>query len=92
MKTLTATVLPFGAVRSVGGFLRCDRAFWWIGVVACRVLWVSFYDDFVAFTWPSLMRRQPLSSSRSLDGFSLRKGTSARLLGLLVLRWVCSLI
>lgn len=41
------TVLPFGAVRSVHSFLRCARALWWIGVVGCKLLWTSFYDDFI---------------------------------------------
>eukprot|EP00435_Cladocopium_sp_Y103_P067672 s1151_g30.t1 len=47
-------VLPFGAVRSVHSFLRLARALWWIGVKGCRVVWTSFYDDFIAFSKPVL--------------------------------------
>eukprot|EP00435_Cladocopium_sp_Y103_P071654 s1005_g38.t1 len=47
-------VLPFGAVRSVHSFLRLARALWWIGVVGCRLVWISFYDDFISFSKPIL--------------------------------------
>ena len=47
-------VLPFGAIRSVHSFLRLARALWWIGVVGCRILWTSFYHDFITFSKPGL--------------------------------------
>ena len=47
-------VLPFGAIRSVHTFLRLSRALWWIGVVGCKLLWTSFYDDFISYSRPSL--------------------------------------
>ena len=43
-------VLPFGASRAVHSFLRCARALWWIGVHSCKLLWTSFYDDFISVT------------------------------------------
>ena len=45
-----AQVLPFGAVKSVHSFLRLDRAVWWIGVVGCRLMWSSFFDDYIVFS------------------------------------------
>ena len=47
-------VLPFGAVRSVHSFLRLARAVWWVGVVGCKVIWSSFYDDFIVLTQDAL--------------------------------------
>ena len=49
-------MLPFGAVRSVHAFLRLARAIWWIGVVGCKILWTSFYDDYTAFSRPALIK------------------------------------
>ena len=61
VKVFQATVLPFGAVRSVHTFLRCARALWWLGVVGCHFMWTSFYDDFIAFTKPSLVNSTQLA-------------------------------
>ena len=47
-------VLPFGAVRSVHSFLRLARAVWWVGVVGCKLIWSSFYDDFIVLTQDAL--------------------------------------
>lgn len=49
-----SVVLPFGAVRSVHSFLRLARALCWIGVVGCRLVWTSFYDDFITLSRPVL--------------------------------------
>ena len=49
-----SNVLPFGSIRSVHSFLRLSRAIWWIGVVGCRLVWTSFYDDFIAYSRPNL--------------------------------------
>ena len=38
--------LPFGAVASVAFFLRLSLSIWFIGFVALRLLWTTFYDDF----------------------------------------------
>lgn len=55
-KIFRSTVLPFGAVRSVHTFLRCARAIWWLGVVGCKLMWTSFYDDFICFSQKGLER------------------------------------
>ena len=61
LRIFQATVLPFGSVRSVHTFLRCARALWWLGVVGCRFLWTSFYDDFISFSRPSLVNSTQLA-------------------------------
>ena len=35
-------------------FLRLARALWWIGVVGFRLVWTSFYDDFITLSKPTL--------------------------------------
>ena len=49
-----ALVLPFGAIRSVRSFLRCARAIWYIGLVKLKILWSSFFDDYVTLSRTSL--------------------------------------
>ncbi|CAE7578598.1 unnamed protein product [Symbiodinium sp. CCMP2592] len=39
--------LPFGASRSVFGFLRVATAVWWLGCVALSLCWSVFFDDFI---------------------------------------------
>ena len=56
-------VLPFGAVESVHSFLRLARAIWWIGVVACKLMWSSFFDDDIVFWTPGLRRSSELTAS-----------------------------
>jgi hypothetical protein len=56
MKYFRCSVLPFGAVRSVHTFLRLARAIWWIGTVGCKLMWTSFYDDFITCSKPILSR------------------------------------
>lgn len=53
-KFFQALVLPFGAVRSVHSFLRCARAIWFLGLVKLKILWSSFFDDYVTLTRPCL--------------------------------------
>ena len=53
-KFFQALVLPFGAVRSVHSFLRCARAIWFLGLVKLKILWSSFFDDYVTLSRPSL--------------------------------------
>ena len=86
MKLFQATALHFGAVRSAHSFLRCAGAIWWLGVVACKLFWTSFYDDHIAL----ISRSSHLSNC--LDGFSPRRVTSACLLGTAVKRWAWSSI
>ena len=42
--------LPFGASRSVFGFLRVAHSLWWLGAVVLRLPWSNFFDDFVIFS------------------------------------------
>eukprot|EP00434_Breviolum_minutum_P030988 symbB.v1.2.027406.t1/scaffold2802.1/size122644/2 len=49
-------VLPFGATRSVHSFLRLARSIWWIGAYLFRLLWTSFYDDYILFSPPGLAK------------------------------------
>ena len=53
MRIFRCLVLPFGAIRSVHAFLRLARAIWWNGVHGCKLLWTSFYDDYIAYCRPS---------------------------------------
>jgi hypothetical protein len=53
-KFFRSLVLPFGAIRSVHTFLRLARAIWWIGSVGCKLMWTSFYDDFISLSKPAM--------------------------------------
>ena len=57
-----AQVLPFGAVKSVHSFLRLARSIWWLGVVGCRLMWSSFYDDYIVFSAPALSKSTELTA------------------------------
>eukprot|EP00435_Cladocopium_sp_Y103_P066069 s1270_g28.t1 len=46
-KVFSMRALPFGASRSVYGFLRVAHSLWWLGCVALNLLWSNFFDDFV---------------------------------------------
>ena len=46
VRFLGLNALPFGAIGSVGSFLRIAMATWYIGVVGLRLCWTSFFDDF----------------------------------------------
>ena len=41
--------LPFGANRSVYGFLRVSHSLWWLGCKALNFAWSNFFDDFITF-------------------------------------------
>ena len=58
-----AQVLPFGAIRSVHSFLRLARAVWWIGTVGCKLMWSSFFDDFIVLSQPELAKSSELAAS-----------------------------
>lgn len=59
-------VLPFGAVRSVHSFLRVARAIWWIGTKLFKLMWTSFYDDYILLSPPSLSRSAEASAQALL--------------------------
>lgn len=58
-----AQVLPFGAVRSVHSFLRLARAVWWIGTVGCKLMWSSFFDDYIVMSQPALAKSSELAAA-----------------------------
>ena len=46
-KVFAMKALPFGASRSVYGFLRVAHSLWWLGCKMLRLLWSNFFDDFI---------------------------------------------
>lgn len=46
-KIYSMRALPFGASRSVYSFLRVAHSLWWLGCVALKFPWSSFFDDFI---------------------------------------------
>ena len=46
-KIYAMRALPFGASRSVYGFLRVAHSLWWLGCKALKLAWSNFFDDFV---------------------------------------------
>ena len=86
-----ALVLPFGAVKSVHSFLRLARSIWWLGSVACLLMWTSFYDDYIVFSPPELARSSEMTASALFEllGWDFAKegrkcvpfGTSCEALG-----------
>ena len=90
IKYFRSLVLPFGAVRSVHTFLRLARAIWWIGVVGCKLLWTSFYDDFILFAnlhCQGARRQQLFHSSNCLVGFLRKKVIHVCLLTACLTHW-----
>jgi hypothetical protein len=56
-KIFSMRALPFGASRSVYSFLRVAHSLWWLGCVALKFPWSSFFDDFI-----TLCRRGEVST------------------------------
>ena len=50
-------VLPFGSCASVHAFWRSSFAIWFVGVRKFRLMWSSYFDDFVIFSKPALSKR-----------------------------------
>ena len=46
-KIYSMRALPFGASRSVYGFLRVAHSLWWLGCKMLKLAWSNFFDDFV---------------------------------------------
>ena len=88
-----ALVLPFGAVKGVHSFLRLARAIWWLGSVACLLMWTSFYDDYIVFSPPELVRNSEMTAASLFEllGWNFAKegrkcvpfGTSCEALGVI---------
>ena len=49
-KVFSMKALPFGASKSVYGFLRVAHSLWWLGCVSMKFLWSNFFDDFVTLS------------------------------------------
>ena len=49
VRYLGVNSLPFGAVGSVGGFLRISLAVWFLGLVGLRLAWCAYFDDYTVF-------------------------------------------
>lgn len=46
-KIYAMRALPFGASRSVYGFLRVAHSLWWLGCKMLKLPWSNFFDDFI---------------------------------------------
>lgn len=46
-KIFAMRALPFGASKSVYGFLRVAHSLWWLGCKALSLTWSNFFDDFI---------------------------------------------
>ena len=64
-RLLNMRTLPFGAVGSVGGFLRVRYALWFIGGASLKLAWTAFYDDY------TIIASRQLQNSLELVGSSL---------------------
>ena len=60
VRLLGLNALPFGAVGSVGSFLRIAMAVWYIGICGLRLCWTSFFDDF------TLLSKKTCATSASI--------------------------
>ena len=67
-KIFAMRALPFGASKSVYGFLRVAHSLWWLGCKALHLTWSNFFDDFI-----TLAREPecPLVSLAALQFFKL---------------------
>ena len=83
-------VLPFGSCASVHAFCRSSFAIWFVGVRKFRLMWSSYFDDFVIFSKPALSKHndfvlktffQALGWAVSLDKDS-NFGPVAKVLGM----------
>ena len=59
--------LPFGAVGSVGGFLRVSYALWFIGMASLQLAWTAFYDDYTLITSKALQNSTEMAASNLFD-------------------------
>ena len=46
-KIFSMKALPFGASKSVYGFLRVAHSIWWLGCKVLALPWTNFFDDFI---------------------------------------------
>jgi len=66
-------VLPFGSVASVTAFLRVAHGIWKVGARLLRLMWTSYFDDFLSVTTSETSRHTDLiiSSLFSILGWKL---------------------
>ena len=66
-------VLPFGSVASVTAFLRVAHGIWKVGARLLRLMWTSYFDDFLSVTASEASRHTDLivSSMFSILGWKL---------------------
>ena len=53
-------VLPFGSVASVTAFLRVAHGIWKVGTRLLRLMWTSYFDDFLSVTTSETSRHTDL--------------------------------
>ena len=70
-------VLPFGSVTSVTAFLRVAHGIWKVGARLLRLMWPSYFDDFLSVTTSETSRHTDLiiSSLFSILGWRLSEDT-----------------
>ena len=56
-------VLRFGSVASVTAFLRCALGIWHIGSRLLKLMWTSYFDDFLSITTKNLTRHTEICIS-----------------------------
>ena len=56
-------VIPFGSVASVTAFARCAMGIWLIGSSLLKLIWSSYFDDFLTLTTESLSRHAEICIS-----------------------------
>ena len=71
MKVFAMRALPFGASRSVYGFLRVSHSPWWLGCKALSVAWSKLFDDPITF---ARKQETELVSVAALQFFKLSVG------------------
>ena len=66
-------VLPFGSVASVTAFLRVAHGIWKVGARLLRLMWTSYFDDFLSVTTSETSRHTDviISSLFSILGWRL---------------------
>ena len=78
VRLMGPNALPFGAVGSVGAFLRISMAVWYIGVVGLRLCWTSFFDDFTMLSKRSFSKSAEVSAETLFTLLGLQFATEGK--------------
>ena len=78
VRLMGSNALPFGAVGSVGAFLRISMAVWYIGVVGLRLCWTSFFDDFTLLSKKSFSKSAEVSAETLFTLLGLQFATEGK--------------